>query len=77
MRPSRLAVKSGDFKSPITLQPVGSRGFESRLGLDFFILVIKDESSKIQSLEWKKNNITRCPKKSQNYYAIFNSRMRT
>nr|DAT12340.1 MAG TPA: hypothetical protein [Caudoviricetes sp.] len=35
VRPSRLAVKSGDFKSPITLQPVGSRGFESRLGLNY------------------------------------------
>ena len=28
-------VKSGDFKSPIALYPIGSRGFESRLGLNY------------------------------------------
>ena len=33
--PSRLVVKSGDFKSPIALYPIGSRGFESRLGLNY------------------------------------------
>ena len=54
--PSRLAVKSGDFKSPIIPPPAGSRGFESRLGLDFLFLVIR--KIKMRPIKFRAWNFT-------------------
>ena len=42
------------------------------LEVSFILYDFKDETNKIQGLEWEKNNILGCSKKSQDHYAIFN-----